>query len=103
MRAQALRARPRRKRLPSDKGERNEAAANVLDRQFVAMAPNQKWIADFTYLWTAEGWLYVAAGTPAAQMHGVCACRVGIRYDRPEEAPCHVRPQQSPDPGAQRT
>ncbi|MGL3210558.1 IS3 family transposase [Bradyrhizobium sp. BR 1433] len=23
--------------------------------------PNQKWIADFTYLWTAEGWLYVAA------------------------------------------
>ncbi len=26
-----------------------------------AEAPNQKWIADFTYLWTAEGWLYVAA------------------------------------------
>ena len=48
MRAQALRARPRRKRLPSDQGERNEAAANVLDRQFVATAPNQKWIADFT-------------------------------------------------------
>ena len=23
--------------------------------------PNQKWIADFTYIWTAEGWLYVAA------------------------------------------
>ena len=34
---------------------------NVLDRQFVAERPNQKWIADFTYLWTAEGWLYVAA------------------------------------------
>jgi putative transposase len=33
----------------------------VLDRQFEAGAPNQKWIADFTYLWTAEGWLYVAA------------------------------------------
>jgi len=26
-----------------------------------ALAPNQKWIADFTYIWTAEGWLYVAA------------------------------------------
>jgi putative transposase len=26
-----------------------------------ASAPNRKWIADFTYLWTAEGWLYVAA------------------------------------------
>jgi len=27
----------------------------------VASAPNQKWIADFTYIWTAQGWLYVAA------------------------------------------
>jgi len=27
----------------------------------VAERPNQKWIADFTYIWTAEGWLYVAA------------------------------------------
>jgi len=42
-------------------GERNEAADNMLDRQFVATAPNQKRIADFTYLWMAEGWLYVAA------------------------------------------
>ena len=58
---QALRARPRRKRLPSDQGTRNGAADNVLDRQFEATAPNQKWIADFTYIWTAEGWLYVAA------------------------------------------
>lgn len=33
---------------------------NVLARQFEASAPNQKWVADFTYLWTAEGWLYVA-------------------------------------------
>jgi putative transposase len=35
--------------------------SNLLDRQFVAERPNQKWIADFTYIWTAEGWLYVAA------------------------------------------
>jgi transposase InsO family protein len=33
----------------------------VLDRSFEAPAPNHKWIADFTYVWTAEGWLYVAA------------------------------------------
>jgi putative transposase len=33
----------------------------VLDRTFEAPAPNRKWIADFTYVWTAEGWLYVAA------------------------------------------
>ena len=36
-------------------------AGNVLDRQFSADAPNQKWVADFTYIWTAEGWLYAAA------------------------------------------
>jgi putative transposase len=49
--------------LPKDSGDwRLETApANVLDRQFVAERPNQKWIADVTYLWTAEGWLCVAA------------------------------------------
>ena len=63
MRLQALRARPRRRRLPPDLGERQASAVapNVLDRTFEAPAPNRKWIADFTYVWTAEGWLYVAA------------------------------------------
>src|SRR6266487_3175767 len=63
MRLQALKARPRRRRLPPDLGERQATAvaANVLDRSFDASAPNRKWIADFTYVWTAEGWLYVAA------------------------------------------
>jgi putative transposase len=63
MRLQGLRARPRRRRLPPDLGERQATAVapNVLDRTFEAPAPNRKWIADFTYIWTAEGWLYVAA------------------------------------------
>ena len=63
MQVQGFRARPRRRRLPPDTGERSLAAvsSNVLDRQFEAERPNQKWIADFTYVWTAEGWLYVAA------------------------------------------
>jgi putative transposase len=63
MRQQALRARPRRRRLPSDQGERQAGAVapNVLERSFTAPAPNRRWIADFTYIWTAEGWLYVAA------------------------------------------
>jgi putative transposase len=63
MRQQALRARPRRRRLPSDSGERarNAVSPNVLARRFEASAPNRKWVADFTYIWTAEGWLYVAA------------------------------------------
>lgn len=32
----------------------------MLDRQFQADAPNRKWVADFTYIWTAESWQYVA-------------------------------------------
>ena len=61
MREQALRARPRRRGLPKDRGARSAVADNVLNRQFQADGPNQKWVADFTYIWTAEGWLYVAA------------------------------------------
>ena len=61
MRVQGLRARPRRRGLPKDHGDRSVIAGNVLDRQFTADRPNQKWVADFTYIWTAEGWLYVAA------------------------------------------
>lgn len=63
MRQQALRARPRHRGLSADTGVRASqvVAGNILDRQFVAQAPNQKWVADFTYIWTAEGWLYAAA------------------------------------------
>ncbi|WP_156464189.1 IS3 family transposase [Devosia sp. Leaf420] len=61
MRKEGLRARPRRRGLPKDAGQRHAVSPNILDRAFVASAPNQKWIADFTYIWTAQGWLYVAA------------------------------------------
>ena len=61
MKTQALRARPRRRGLPKDDGQRSMIAPNTLAREFHAERPNQRWIADFTYIWTAEGWLYVAA------------------------------------------
>jgi putative transposase len=53
MRLQALKTRPRRRRLPPDLGEwqTSAVAANVLDGSFEAQAPNRKWIADFTYIW----------------------------------------------------
>ncbi len=35
-------------------------AQNLLSRQFTADAPNRKWTADITYVWTREGWLYLA-------------------------------------------
>jgi len=60
MRQNAMRARPKRRGKPKDDGARSIIADNVLDRNFEADRPNQKWLADFTYIWTAEGWLYVA-------------------------------------------
>jgi transposase InsO family protein len=35
-------------------------AANLLNREFSAPQPNAKWVSDTTYVWTAEGWLYLA-------------------------------------------
>lgn len=62
LREQGLRARPRRRGRPGDSCDRSQAvnAPNLLNRQFAAVAPNRKWAADFTYIWTAEGWLYAA-------------------------------------------
>lgn len=62
MRLADIRAKPKRRRRPPDVGARPEhsIAANVLDRQFDAPSPNRKWAADFTYIWTGEGWLFLA-------------------------------------------
>lgn len=55
-------ARRKRRRRPGDSPENTQhtIAPNLLQRQFEADAPNRKWLADFTYIWTAEGWLYLA-------------------------------------------
>lgn len=37
-----------------------KVAPNLLEQDFTADAPNQRWAADFTYVATQEGWLYVA-------------------------------------------
>lgn len=34
---------------------------NLLERQFMVEAPNTAWVADITYIWTLEGWLYLAS------------------------------------------
>ena len=34
--------------------------ANLLNRNFTADRPNQKWVVDISYVWTREGWLYLA-------------------------------------------
>ena len=50
MQMNALRARPRRRQRLKDQGEQSIIAPNVLEREFDATAPNQKWVADFTYI-----------------------------------------------------
>jgi putative transposase len=60
MRQAGLVARPRLRRPDYSMGKRSAIAPNLLDRQFKADAPNQKWVADFTYVATGEGWLYLA-------------------------------------------
>jgi len=35
-------------------------AENTLSRDFTASRPNERWVTDITYLWTNEGWLYLA-------------------------------------------
>ena len=37
-----------------------KVAPNLLQQEFTAQAPNERWVADFTYIATGEGWLYVA-------------------------------------------
>jgi len=61
MREHAIRARHKRRfKLTTDSKHNLPVAANLLDRQFSAPAPNRLWSADLTYVWTEQGWLYLA-------------------------------------------
>ena len=62
MRVHGVRAKTKRKHVPrtTDSVHQQPVAANVLDRQFTAALPDQKWAADITYIPTDEGWLYLA-------------------------------------------
>jgi len=46
--------------LTTDSGHDMAVAENLLDRDFTATTPNQKWVADITYIPTEKGWLYLA-------------------------------------------
>jgi transposase InsO family protein len=62
MRAHDLCSRKRRRFrvVTTDSKHDHPIAPNVLERDFAATAPNQKWLADLTYIPTDEGWLYLA-------------------------------------------
>ncbi len=50
----------RRYTVTTDSRHRLPVAPNRLNRDFTPSAPNQTWTSDITYLWTDEGWLYLA-------------------------------------------
>jgi transposase InsO family protein len=61
MRAEGLRAKQtRRYRTTTRRNKAHRAAPNRLKRDFSAERPNQKWLADITFIPTWEGWLYLA-------------------------------------------
>jgi transposase InsO family protein len=61
MRENGLRARqPRRFRRTTDSLHAFPVAPNLLDQDFAAAGPDEKWGADLSYIWTREGWLYLA-------------------------------------------
>lgn len=52
--------RSRKYKVTTDSAHNLNIAPNLLDRDFHADAPNQKWVGDISYIWTREGWLYLA-------------------------------------------
>ncbi len=50
----------KRFRLTTDSRHSHPVWPNVLNRNFVVERPNVIWVSDITYVWTLEGWLYVA-------------------------------------------
>jgi putative transposase len=61
MRIQGLRARHKRRfRTTTDSAHEFPVAPNMVKRKFEASAPNKTWVTDITYIWTLEGWLYLA-------------------------------------------
>jgi transposase InsO family protein len=61
MREKKLAARARRRfRATTDSNHTFPIAPNVLERDFTASAPNEAWVTDITFVWTAQGWLYLA-------------------------------------------
>jgi len=61
MRDHGMRSASSRKfRVTTDSNHSLPVAKNVLDREFQQELPDRVWLADITYIWTREGWLYLA-------------------------------------------
>jgi len=61
MKEQGLRGKCKRKfKVTTQQNPKRSVAQNLLQQNFQADTPNQKWVSDITYIITSEGWLYLA-------------------------------------------
>ena len=74
-------------RATPDSNHAFNIAPNLLDQNFSATGPNQKWAGDISYIWTSEGWLYLAVilvfthgGSSDGPLSGMLRkpCRTGV-------------------------
>ena len=47
-------------KVTTDSAHREPVAENILNREFTVDAPNKVWVGDITYVWTYQGWSYLA-------------------------------------------
>lgn len=61
MKANGWRAKAaKRHKATTNSNHKLPVAPNLLQQNFSASRPNEKWVSDITYIWTDEGWLYLA-------------------------------------------
>jgi len=61
MRSEGIRAKTKKKfNVTTARNAKDAVSPNLVRQQFVASAPNRLWTGDITYIWTKEGWLYLA-------------------------------------------
>ena len=104
MRTSAIRAKTVKKwRTTTDSAHPYPIVPNTLNRQFAVAAPNRVWAGDITYVWTAEGWLYLAVvldlysrrviawgmGSRLTQELATAALTMAIEHRRPARGVVH--------------
>ena len=104
MRTSAIRAKTIKTwRATTDSAHAYPVVPNTLNRQFAVTAPNRVWAGDITYVWTAEGWLYLAVvldlysrrviawgmGNRLTQELATAALTMAIEHRRPARGVVH--------------
>jgi transposase InsO family protein len=97
MRQEGLAARKlRRYKATTNSRHSRPVAPNVVARKFHATAPNRLWVTDITYVWTWEGWLFVAAilDVFSHRVVGWSVPQASSEYDGPDRPAEGPRPRQ---------